>query len=151
MGVAMTGKIGVAFWLSSPFLLTITSRPPCANWLQIVPLLRDHYLTLSLLRAPHEEEAERPAPANVPPHLLPTQSATGVLSTPPTQGESMGRMTFWLGVIIGFVGFHVVYALGFAVVWWTKVRKDGDIPEQVQGDFTRVREALKRPKRIKYY
>lgn len=48
------------------------------------------------------------------------------------------------GVVIGFVGFHVVYAIGFVIVWFTKVRKSGDIPEQVQEDFTRVREALKR-------
>lgn len=48
------------------------------------------------------------------------------------------------GVVIGFVGFHVLYAIGFVIVWWTKVRKSGDIPEQVQEDFTRVREALKR-------
>lgn len=48
------------------------------------------------------------------------------------------------GVVIGFVGFHVLYAIGCVIVWWTKVRKSGDIPEQVQEDFTRVREALKR-------
>jgi hypothetical protein len=51
---------------------------------------------------------------------------------------------FFRGVVIGFVGFHVLYAIGFVVVWWFKVRKSGDIPEQVQQDFTRVREALKR-------
>lgn len=48
------------------------------------------------------------------------------------------------GIVLGFVGFHVVYFLIFAIVWWTKVRKSGDIPEQVQEDFTRVRESLKR-------
>jgi hypothetical protein len=48
------------------------------------------------------------------------------------------------GIVIGFVGSHVLYAIGFIVVWWTKVRKSGDIPEQVQRDFTQVREALRR-------
>jgi hypothetical protein len=51
---------------------------------------------------------------------------------------------FWRGVLIGFVGFHLVYTIGFVIVWWTKIRKSGDIPEQVQEDFERVREALKR-------
>ncbi len=61
--------------------------------------------------------------------------------------DDLRKITY--GVVIGFVGFHVIYFVGFALVWWLKIRKSGDIPEQVQEDFTRVREALRRGSNVR--
>lgn len=51
---------------------------------------------------------------------------------------------FLWGIVIGFVGFHLVYFAWFALMWYRTIHKDHREPEQIRADFVALQDGAQR-------